>query len=420
MSPVTDTPHYKLSAVLEATRLTADTLRAWERRYGLPQPQRTPGGHRLYTRRDIRTLQWLLARQAEGMRISQAVQYWRELEAAGRDPLTIVPESESPLDTIRAAWLSAGLDFDEARAEEVLEAAFAAYPPETVVEQVLRRSLQIVGNMWYRAEISVQQEHFVSELALRRLQRLIASAPPPTRTERLLIGTPAGERHAFPALWLAVALRWRGWPVVYLGVDIPVENLLQVLMLVQPSIAVYAAQMISSASALQATAQQLNRLGIPLGYGGSVFNRFPSLRKRIPAFFLGESLADALEEVESLTPMFPDFPTSEAIDPDLQRTAEELRLHTAWITAQIQERMPYGIGAKDVAYVVNFMHEQACAALRLGDPTLLGDELRWAEGWLQARGANAEMLKTLWCLWKQAVSDSLGAVAAPILMALEV
>ena len=70
-----------------------DTLRAWERRYGLPQPERTSGGHRLYSQRDVDTVKWLLARQREGMRIRGAVALWRGLQAEGRDPLRALSEA---------------------------------------------------------------------------------------------------------------------------------------------------------------------------------------------------------------------------------------------------------------------------------------------------------------------------------------
>ena len=66
-------PTFNLKVVVQETGLKPDTLRAWERRYGLPQPHRTPGGHRLYSQRDIDTLKWLVARQNEGMSISRAV-----------------------------------------------------------------------------------------------------------------------------------------------------------------------------------------------------------------------------------------------------------------------------------------------------------------------------------------------------------
>src|SRR5215217_8710231 len=81
------TPAFNLKVVLNETGLAADTLRAWERRYGLPTPNRTAGGHRLYSQRDIETIKWLMKRQAEGLSISRAVDMWNEQLASGTDPL---------------------------------------------------------------------------------------------------------------------------------------------------------------------------------------------------------------------------------------------------------------------------------------------------------------------------------------------
>src|SRR5512139_3418975 len=84
---ISQTPAYNLKVVLKETGLKADVLRAWERRYHLPSPSRTPGGHRLYSDYDIEMLKWLKGRQVEGLSISRAVELWRENIASGRDPL---------------------------------------------------------------------------------------------------------------------------------------------------------------------------------------------------------------------------------------------------------------------------------------------------------------------------------------------
>ena len=76
-------PRFNLKAVVQQTGLKPDTLRAWERRYGLPTPERSSGGHRLYSRRDIDTIKWLIARQQEGLSIKRAVEQWRQIEADG-------------------------------------------------------------------------------------------------------------------------------------------------------------------------------------------------------------------------------------------------------------------------------------------------------------------------------------------------
>ncbi len=66
-------PVYNMKAVVEATGISAATLRAWERRYGAFSPGRTESGYRLYSARDIAVLRWLKGRVDEGMSISQAI-----------------------------------------------------------------------------------------------------------------------------------------------------------------------------------------------------------------------------------------------------------------------------------------------------------------------------------------------------------
>ncbi|MBK7217041.1 MAG: MerR family transcriptional regulator [Candidatus Promineofilum sp.] len=85
------TPTYNPKAVVRETGLKPDTLRAWERRYGVPEPDRSGGGHRLYSQQDINTLKWLLARQREGMSISRAVSLWRSLSEEGARPVPRPP-----------------------------------------------------------------------------------------------------------------------------------------------------------------------------------------------------------------------------------------------------------------------------------------------------------------------------------------
>ena len=77
-------PHYNLGYVIRETNIHPDTLRAWERRYGLPKPQRSEGGHRLYTSRDIEIIRWLMQQQNNGLSISKAVALMKELVADGR------------------------------------------------------------------------------------------------------------------------------------------------------------------------------------------------------------------------------------------------------------------------------------------------------------------------------------------------
>ena len=82
-------PLYNLNLVVNETGVKADTIRAWERRYKLPLPARTPGGHRLFSAYDIATIQWLSGKQNEGMSISRAVKLWEDIRAKNQDPLIL-------------------------------------------------------------------------------------------------------------------------------------------------------------------------------------------------------------------------------------------------------------------------------------------------------------------------------------------
>jgi DNA-binding transcriptional MerR regulator len=140
-----DTPVYNLKAVVRETGLKPDTLRAWERRYGLPAPDRSGGGHRLYSERDIQILKWLVARQQAGLSISRAAELWHRLSEHGQDPAQLPEYAASgiaprapvlmagqALEELRSAWLEACLAFDEPRAEAAVGQALAQYPAESI------------------------------------------------------------------------------------------------------------------------------------------------------------------------------------------------------------------------------------------------------------------------------------------------
>src|SRR5574337_56050 len=145
-------PAFNLKVVLKETGIAADTLRAWERRYGIPMPERTPGGHRLYSQRDIHLIKWLMARQAEGLSISRAVERWNELTVSGSDPLAepraasvsvsqALPEAFVNLEALRKEWLDSCLTYDESAAAQILNQAFALYSVDVVAGLMIRQGL---------------------------------------------------------------------------------------------------------------------------------------------------------------------------------------------------------------------------------------------------------------------------------------
>ena len=81
-----DLPSYNIKAVAQMVGLLPVTLRAWERRYGLPSPSRGGQGYRLYSEHDLQTLRWLKQQLEAGMNIGQAAQRLHLLLEANKDP----------------------------------------------------------------------------------------------------------------------------------------------------------------------------------------------------------------------------------------------------------------------------------------------------------------------------------------------
>jgi methanogenic corrinoid protein MtbC1 len=385
---------FNLKAVIQKTGLNGETLRAWERRYGLPKPGRTAGGHRLYTLRDIQTLNWLSDRQKEGMSISRAVEHWRGLESDGQDPLlAYTPETEQaePSGTmlvgLRQAWLDACLEFDERKAEQILAQAFALYAPEVVCQELLQKGLSLLGSSWYEGEATVQQEHFASGLTLRRLHALLAAAPAPNRPGRILAACPEGEEHEIGLLLLTVLLRRRGWDVVYLGANVPIMQLEHTLRVADPFLVVSVAQTLPSAASLRRMGEFLSAHGVRLAYGGGMFSAQPSIQSLVPGFYLGDELTEATQTVERIWSLKSPVQQVEPIQPDhLQalRHLVEFQPHTEIFMSEATRSEGIRPAHLDIALAA--LHQHLAAALTLGDIHLLSNSLEWLAGLLENRG----------------------------------
>jgi DNA-binding transcriptional MerR regulator/methylmalonyl-CoA mutase cobalamin-binding subunit len=429
MASIREEAIFNLKAVVQQTGLKPDTLRAWERRYGLPRPERSEGRHRLYSRRDIDTVRWLMARQREGLSISHAVELWGQIEASGQDPLrTEMPlggrgASGPPphvlgesLADLRKSWKSACLAYDEARAEQVMAQAFALYPPEVVAVEVLQETMAEIGEEWYQGESTVQQEHFCSELSMRRLEALLMAAPPPTRPGRLVAACPPDESHVLSLLLLTLLLRRQGWDVVYLGANVPLERVEPMLAATQPDLVILAAQGLRTAATLRDMACLLKEQGVPAAYGGLIFNREPALRNLVPGHFLGERLDLVPQRVEWL--MTGPRPLQEAkpVPETYQQARAHFRARLGRIESDLFRALEGRGGQLQQQAMIN--HELAAgieAALALGDMDYLNADVAWLEGLLQSREVDADSLRAFLEAYRLAAEAHLDDRGGPIL-----
>ncbi len=424
------TPAFNLKVVLKETGLGADTLRAWERRYGLPAPNRSAGGHRLYSQRDIETIKWLVNRQAEGLSISRAVDLWNEQIASGTDPLagsaqtaltaasTMPVPYQAPdttLDSLRARWIEACMEFSESAAEQILNQAFSMFPVEMVCLDVLQRGMSEIGERWYRNRASVQQEHFASGLAMRRLDALLNAAAAPTRNQTVLIGCPAEEWHTFTPLLLALLLRRRGLNVIYLGANVPSEQFSNTVKNLDGGLVVLVAQQLITAATLQQLALILSSKKIPVAFGGRIFTIHPELPKTISGFFLGNTLFEAIENIETIL--------NEKVKPYQPKGISQLyaAAHQAFIARRAQIELtvrqllePLSISPEDIKTGIHFLGENITAALQLGDMSHASAEVDWLRTLLKSYDTPPQQLIHFMEMYSHAVNQNINGQGQPI------
>ncbi|HET9591049.1 MAG TPA: B12-binding domain-containing protein [Anaerolineales bacterium] len=423
---ISATPAFNLKVVLKETGIAADTLRAWERRYGLPMPQRSAGGHRLYSQRDIETIKWLMRRQEEGLSISRAVDLWNEQIASGSDPLatlaassTIPVQYQSPdttLDSLRAGWIDACLRFSESTSEQILNQAFSLFPVEAVCLEVLQKGMSEIGELWYQNLASVQQEHFASNLVMRRLDALLIASPAPTRQQTVIVGCPPDEWHALTPLLLSLLLRRRGLNVLYLGANVPISQFTDTVKNTGADLVVLIAQQLTSAATLQQTALALSSGKIRVAFGGRIFNLRPDLPSFIPGYFLGNDLPAALEEIEMVLSGKLKQRQPKAVSQVHASAQQAFASKRGQIERTVKEAVePLSISPKDIETAIHFLGENIDAALQLGDMAHVSAEIDWLKGLLQSHRAPDGQLAHFLQTYAQSVDQNIKGQGQPIL-----
>ena len=311
-------PVYNTQAVVQRTGVPADTFRAWERRYGLPVPQRTGCNQRLYSDRDIATINWLRDQTKSGMTISQAIELFRKREVVGGDdgiieqpPTTDSTPAEAAvrLSGFVADTVDALARYDAETATKVVEEALALLSVEDVCLQVLQPVLVEIGRRWTRGEVPISAEHFASAFVLRRLGALFNLSRPEIGRGPVVAACLGGELHEVGLLLTSLLLSRRGMMIIYLGPNLPTEDLITTVQRTKPPMVILSASTKASAERLApASSEIIARCSEPgkpayvpvIGYGGNVFSAFPDLRLGIDGVFLGECLDEVVNTVESV------------------------------------------------------------------------------------------------------------------------
>ena len=212
---------FTIKAVSQATGVSIETLRAWERRYRIVQPKRDPNGRRSYHPGDVIRLRKLREATERGHPISKLARISDEelagllADRGGEEPSTGASRS------FAAQLLNAAENYRPDDCDQVLSMALALLPLRQVVDAVLAPVLLEVGERWHAGTLSIAQERIVSNAIRKQLAFVldtynrIAAGPP------LVFATLTDERHEIGILMCALLAAARGVRCQYLGADLP-------------------------------------------------------------------------------------------------------------------------------------------------------------------------------------------------------
>lgn len=212
---------HAIGEVAEATGITPETLRIWERRYGRPVAVRLPSGHRRYTQEHITWLRRVAEALAHGHRPHKVL----KLDEAELDAL-LAEAADDPGETEESRRL---LDWARDFRGMELRAAFEArWDPKDAIGFLSKRVvpfLRLVGREWADGKLDIRHEHFATEILQDTLRRLRAGYPRKGDRGGALLTTLSGERHGLGLQMAGLLCASLGFPYHILGVDSPHEEI---------------------------------------------------------------------------------------------------------------------------------------------------------------------------------------------------
>ena len=395
-------PIFNVKAVAIQSGVEASTLRAWERRYGVPQPPRSDSGYRLYSARDTAMIRWLKQQLEGGMSISQAVSMLRSIQAGRQNghhaPNHALPQLDGlyqPANLANAAkpieqfdrYVSVAFNcaqhFDEAGFDHVLNEAFALYSVEDVCGRVIQPLQVLLGDGWHEGTVSISAEHFATSLVRRKLMALFSACPPPTDHRKIVAGCAPEEFHEVGILMLSLHLRRHGKDVVFLGQAAAAGRLSELLLHTQPRLVLMSASTLRTATNMLDILDVLNdrRLtSVLFAYGGRVFHQLPELAKHLPGIHVADDVTQAVQQIDALLDSGESFAHRSAhVTTESKQACNDFKLSRALLVADMMAGMRQ-LPAFNYDFVAQSSEQFASAiesALRLDAPELLTQNMAW-------------------------------------------
>jgi len=285
-----------IRTVSSLTGVNAVTLRAWERRYNLITPQRTPKGHRLYTHKDVERINHVVDLLNQGISVSHVKPLLDQTPGE-----VLAPATRDEGDTWKShqgKMLKAIEKFDEPALDSTYNDSLSLYPVDIVNQRLTTPLLRLLGERWKKRELGIVEEHFFSVYLRNKLGTRIHHMNQRGNGPLLLLACLPGELHEIGLLFFALAAVNAGYRVLILGANTPLQQIPGVLD-IKPCVGVILSGSAKPARRVIDTdlADLKDRLTIPVFIGGETAVSYQEKLEQAGIICLGENIATGLQLV---------------------------------------------------------------------------------------------------------------------------
>lgn len=384
-----------IKVVAERTGVSVHTLRAWERRYGVPQPGRAPGNrYRVYEENDIADVLWMKRQIESGVPPAQAGLLFQQQRRAEASVSTAPGQ---PIAATQAAFQTAVLESDDTAARQILDEAFGLFTPERVALQIIQPAMVEIGARWLRNETTVWHEHLASNLVRQKLLAVLQSQPAPVLSApHFIVACAPAEEHELGLLILTLLLSRRGWRTIYLGLGTPLKDLIDLARASKPNAVVISVTTVVGLTSLIPLLAKENHPAAPLVFGGRLLNLLPTLRDHMPGAWLGEDAATVAHALGVLTPRSGVWsPSKRAWAAVMALRARRLQIASevvAELTPARASNAERSTHSQQLSYATLYLVDTLSCALAFDVPELMNLHREWLKEAMPPRAVSARAL----------------------------
>lgn len=219
---------YSIKDLENFTQIKAHTLRIWEQRYNLLEPERTDTNIRLYSDKDLKKILNINLLYSNGLKISKIAKLNENEIYRLANEILLVPDSEDASNVDR--FVNRIIRYDEIGMNDELESLCNNSGLEHVFTNLLIPVLQKVGELWQVDSITAAHEHFFSNVLRSFIIRHTDKAVPQSSSKgSALLFLKENEYHELGLLFYNYYLRSKGYHTIYLGQSLPNDDLVKIV-----------------------------------------------------------------------------------------------------------------------------------------------------------------------------------------------